>query len=211
MFNKYLAHPWHGIDPGINIPENVTAFIEITPHDNVKYEVDKTSGLIKVDRPQLYSNIVPALYGFIPKTYCGADIAELCMNATGKKGIVGDGDPLDICVLTERNIVHGNILVNCKPIGGFRMIDNNEADDKIIAILQDDRVIGEWDDLNQLPSSLRERLLHYFLTYKQIPNNQDKPRVEITHAYGKNEAYQVIEASLKDYQMLISSQNFDQK
>lgn len=204
MFNKYVAHPWHGIDPGEKTPETVTAFIEITPHDNVKYEVDKKSGFLKVDRPQLFSNIVPALYGFIPKTYCGDEIAKICMEATGKSNIIGDGDPLDICVLTERNIIHGNILVQCKPIGGFRMIDNQEADDKIIAIMQDDRVYGDWDDINELPASLRDRLLHYFLTYKLIPGEKSQPTVEITHVYGKEEAYRVFQASLIDYQNLVS-------
>jgi len=207
MFDKYMAHPWHGIDPGLDLPEVVTSFIEITPHDNVKYEVDKASGFIKVDRPQLYSNIVPALYGFIPKTYCGRHIAEKCMAATGRQGIEGDGDPIDICVLTERNIVHGNILVNARPIGGFRMIDNNQADDKIIAILQDDRVYGAWSDIGQLPASLRERLLHYFLTYKQIPQKDEQSKVEITHVYNRLEAYGIIEASVLDYQELIDAKN----
>lgn len=207
MFDKYMAHPWHGIDPGLDLPEVVTSFIEITPHDNVKYEVDKASGFIKVDRPQLYSNIVPALYGFIPKTYCGRHIAAKCMAATGRQGIEGDGDPMDICVLTERNIVHGNILVNARPIGGFRMIDNNQADDKIIAILKDDRVYGAWNDIGQLPASLRERLLHYFLTYKQIPQKDEQSKVEITHVYNRLEAYEIIEASVLDYQELLDAKN----
>lgn len=203
MYDKFMAHPWHGISPGIDVPKVITSFIEITPHDNVKYEVDKDSGFIKVDRPQLYSNIIPALYGFIPQTYCGKHIANYCMQKTGRTGMEGDGDPLDICVMTERNIVHGNILINARPIGGFRMIDSNQADDKIVAIMQDDKVYGAWNDITEMPESLRERLLHYFLTYKQMPGTSDKAKVEITHIYGREEAYDVINCSILDYKELI--------
>ena len=203
MYDKFMAHPWHGISPGINVPDLITSFIEITPHDNVKYEIDKASGFIKVDRPQLYSNIIPALYGFIPQTYCGRHIADFCMNKTGRTGIEGDGDPLDVCVLTERNIVHGNILIHARPIGGFRMIDNNQADDKIVAIMNDDKVYSQWNDMNDLPESIRERLLHYFLTYKQIPGRNEKIKVEITDIYGRDEAKEIIMASIADYNELI--------
>jgi len=198
-----MAHPWHGISPGIDVPDTITSFIEITPHDNVKYEIDKASGFIKVDRPQLYSNIIPALYGFIPQTYCGRHIAQFCMDKTGRTDIDGDGDPLDVCVLTERNIVHGNILIHARPIGGFRMIDNNQADDKIVAIMNDDKIYSQWNDMTELPESLRERLLHYFLTYKQIPGRNEKAKVEITHIYGREEAKAIIMASIEDYRELI--------
>lgn len=202
-----MAHPWHGISPGINVPEMINSFIEITPHDNVKYEIDKASGFIMVDRPQLYSNIIPALYGFIPQTYCGRHIAQYCMDKTDRKNIEGDGDPLDICVLTERNIVHGNILIHARPIGGFRMIDNNQADDKIVAIMNDDKIYGQWNDMAELPESLRERLLHYFLTYKQIPGRDEKVKVEITHIYGREEAHEIIMASIADYKELLDLKN----
>src|SRR5678816_1003266 len=129
MDNTYLFHPCHGVETGANAPEIVTAYIEITPSDTVKYEIDKISGILKVDRPQLFSNVVPALYGFIPQTYCKEEIAAL----SGRTGIEGDGDPLDILVLTEHRIVRGDILVQAVPIGGLKMIDNNQADDKIIA------------------------------------------------------------------------------
>src|SRR5215213_5994164 len=110
-FPQFKLHPWHGVDIGDQAPEIVTAFIEITPSDTVKYEIDKHSGILKVDRPQLYSNVVPALYGFIPQTYCKENIAALCEKQTGRKVTDGDGDPLDILVLTEHRIVHGDILV----------------------------------------------------------------------------------------------------
>lgn len=195
---RYKSHPWHGIGIGDNAPEKVTAFIEIIPSDTVKYEIDKRTGYLKVDRPQKFSNIVPALYGFIPQTYCKQQVADFCMAKTGRTGIVGDDDPLDICVLTEREITHGDIIVQAIPIGGLRMIDNGEADDKIIAVLQHDDVYGQWTDISQLPASIVNRLKHYFLTYKQLPGSGDQ--CEITHVYGRGEAQAVIEASRRDYQ-----------
>lgn len=194
---RYKSHPWHGIEIGDNAPEVVTSFIEIIPSDTVKYEVDKKTGYLKVDRPQKFSNIVPALYGFIPQTYCKGNVARLCMEKTGRTDIVGDDDPLDICVLTEREITHGNIIVQAIPIGGFRMIDGGEADDKIIAVLKHDALYGAWDDVSKLPSSIINRLKHYFLTYKQLPENEAK--CEITDVYGREEAMAVIEASQRDY------------
>lgn len=195
---RYKSHPWHGVNIGEDAPEQVTAFIEMVPTDTVKYEVDKRTGYLKVDRPQKFSNIVPALYGFIPQTYCMDEVAEFCMEKTGKKGIVGDGDPIDVCVLTERDITHGDILVPAIPIGGFRMIDGGEADDKIIAVLKDDQVYENWDDISDCPDAIISRLKHYFLTYKLDPDNDSK-KVEITHIYGREEAQEVIKRSMKDY------------
>ncbi len=196
---KYLPHPWHGLKPGENSPEVVNAFIEMTPADSVKYEIDKDSGFLMVDRPQKFSNIVPALYGFVPQTYCGEGVAKVCMENTGKTGIVGDTDPVDICVLTERNIAQGYILVPAIPIGGLRMIDKGEADDKIIAILKGDEVFGGFKDLEDCPPTLINRLKHYFLTYKQIPG-EESVNVEIPEIYGREKAYEVINQSVKDYQ-----------
>lgn len=195
---RYKSHPWHGVQIGPDAPELVTSFIEVVPSDTVKYEVDKMTGYLKVDRPQKFSNIVPALYGFIPQTYCAEEVAEYCMEKTGKKNIVGDGDPLDICVLTERDITHGDILVPAIPIGGFRMIDGGEADDKIIAILKGDEVYEEWKDIMDCPPSIVRRLEHYFLTYKQMPGATEK-KCEITDVYGREEALEVINRSMKDY------------
>jgi inorganic pyrophosphatase len=195
----YQAHPWHGISIHPHSPELVNAFIEIVPTDTVKYEVDKASGHLKVDRPQAFSNVCPALYGFIPKTYCGEKVAQLCMHSTKFNGILGDGDPLDICVLSERAISHGNILLEAIPIGGFRMIDNNEADDKIIAVLKNDAAFGRWKDVSDCPIDLINRLKHYFMTYKRIPND-DRSVVQIDEVYGRHAAIDVISASIADYQ-----------
>ncbi len=194
---RFKSHPWHGISIGEQAPHVVSAFIEIIPSDTIKYEIDKPSGYLKIDRPQKFSNIVPALYGFIPQTYCKDNVAALCMQRTGRTGIKGDDDPLDICVLTEREITHGDIIVKVVPVGGFRLIDNNEADDKIIAVLYQDDVYGAIQDVNELPKGVVNRLKHYFLTYKQLPGSERQ--CEITHTYGKDEALEVIRESQKDY------------
>lgn len=202
MFQPFQLHPWHGIDWHAESPDMVNAFIEIVPTDTVKYEIDKKSGFLKVDRPQKFSNVVPALYGFIPKTYCGTAVAGLCMQATSRKNIKGDGDPIDILVFSERPIMHGAIIIQAIPIGGIRMIDKEEADDKIIAVMKDDAVYGPYKNISDLPQKLRDRILHYFLTYKDLPG-QAKPSVEIAEVYDASEARKVIEASMDDYKKLI--------
>lgn len=194
---RYKSHPWHGVEIGSRAPDIVTTFIEVIPSDSVKYEVDKKTGYLKIDRPQKFSNIVPALYGFVPQTYCKEQVAAFCMEKTGRTDIVGDDDPLDICVLTEREVTHGNILVKARPIGGFRMLDGGEADDKIIAVLENDEVYDAWEDISQLPQSILNRLKHYFLTYKQLPG--EAPKCEIADVYGREEAHEVIRRSQADY------------
>ena len=201
-FAQHTAHPWHGIHIGAACPEIVQAFIEIVPTDTVKYEIDKVSGFLKIDRPQKYSNVLPCLYGFVPQTYCGETIGALCSERTQRPGIIGDGDPLDICVFTERNIPHGNIIVPAKTIGGFRMIDGGQADDKLIAVLPFDEIYSGWNDIDDMPESLRERLRHYFLTYKAMPGMPNK--AEITHIYGKSEAHAVLRAAIEDYGIFVS-------
>lgn len=194
---RYKSHPWHGIDIGEEAPEVVSCFIEVVPTDTVKYEVDKVSGYLRLDRPQKYSNVVPALYGFLPQTYSGDKVAELSREKTGNESIKGDNDPLDICILTEKDITHGDIIVKARPIGGFRMIDNDEADDKIIAVLNKDAVYGNYKDINDCPPLVIDRLKHYFLTYKDLPG--EKRRCEITHIYGIEEAHDLIRRSMEDY------------
>ena len=194
---RYKSHPWHGLDIGEDAPNVVTAFIEMVPTDTVKYELDKVSGYIKIDRPQKYSNVVPALYGFLPQTYCGDLVAEYCMSQTERTDIHGDGDPLDICVLTEKTISHGDIIAEVRPIGGFRMLDKNEADDKIIAVLKHDATYNIYNDISELPHVIIDRLRHYFLTYKDLPG--EERRKEITHVYNKEEAFEVIRRSAEDY------------
>jgi inorganic pyrophosphatase len=183
---------------GADAPRVVTTYIEIVPTDTVKYEIDKPSGILRMDRPQQYSNVCPSLYGFIPRTLCAERVGALCSERTGRPGISGDGDPMDVCILTEKEISHGDILVQAVPIGGLRMIDGQEADDKIVAVLNGDAVFGLLHDITECPPPLVDRLRHYFLTYKQGPDRASRA-VEITHVYGREEAHEVIRRSHEDY------------
>jgi len=194
---RFVAHPWHGINIGKSQPEIINAFIEIIPSDTIKYEVDKESGYIMVDRPQKFSNNMPCLYGFVPQTYCDKHVAEYANLKTGRTEIVGDHDPLDVCVLSERDFNRGNIIAECVPIGGFRMIDGGEADDKIIAVLKDDQVYGDMTSIEDVPAKVLDRVKHFFLTYKDMGG--DSKEVEITHTYGAEEAKEVIKRSYLDY------------
>ncbi|MBX7043472.1 MAG: inorganic pyrophosphatase [Ignavibacteria bacterium] len=193
-----MSHPWHGVPIGKQSPSVVTSYIEIVPTDTVKYEIEKHSGFLKVDRPQKYSNVCPTPYGFIPQTLCGKNTAEYCMKMTGRSGIIGDNDPLDVCVVTEKPLNHSRILLQAIPIGGFRLIDSNEADDKIIAVMSNDAVFSEWRDIGDCSQSFIDRLKHYFLTYKDAPGSEGK-RCEIASVYGRDEAYEVIKAASSDY------------
>ncbi len=191
------AHPWHGIPAGSE--SIINCFIEIVPTDSVKYEIDKDTGLLKLDRPQKYSSRCPSLYGFVPRTYCGRRVGEYCSSfLDGSEEVSGDGDPLDIIVLTEKPITHGNLLVTAVPIGGLRMIDKGQADDKIIAVLKGDIVYGKWRDIKECPPSLLARLNHYFLTYKDFPGTDNKG-VKIVSEYGAEEAKEVFRLSIEDY------------
>lgn len=194
----FQAHPWHGVSPGEQSPDIVTSYIEMVPTDAVKYEVDKASGILKLDRPQRFSSQPPSLYGFIPRTFCDTRVGERCAQRLGRANIVGDGDPIDICVLTEKPITHGAVLIEAIPIGGLRMIDGNQADDKIIAVLKGDSVYGAWKDIGDVPAALIDRLRHYFLTYKSMPDAPTPP-VEIAEIYDRAEALETIKQSFEDY------------
>ncbi len=193
-------HPWHGIHIGADAPESVMAFIEMTPYDTVKYEIDKVSGYLKVDRPHRFSSLLPALYGFVPQTYCSARTAEYFQERSPEADVIqGDKDPLDICVLSDRNIHRGDIIVPAIPIGGFRMLDGGEADDKIIAVLASDEFYTEWDEVSKLPAAIVDRLKHYFLNYKNMPD--EEVRVQILATYGREEAHEVIRRAMEDYRI----------
>jgi inorganic pyrophosphatase len=192
------AHPWHGVTIGDDAPKLVTTYIEIVPADTVKYELDKSTGILKIDRPQRFSNVCPVPYGLVPQTLCGDAVAELFSRRSGRAGVAGDGDPMDICVLTEKTISHSDILLRAAPIGGLSMLDGDEADDKIIAVMEDDIVYGSFQDVREVPSAVIDRLRHYFLTYKQAPG-AIRSKTEITSVYGREEAYDVIRASHDDY------------
>lgn len=197
--NIFKAHPWHGIDLWADKKQNIlNVYIEIVPENRVKYELDKKSGYLKIDRPQKFSNIIPALYGFLPRTYSKEESSKVAMESLKRNNLIGDEDPIDICILTDRHIKHGDILLEARPIGGFRMIDHGEVDDKVIAVLKDDATYGEMKDIGQVPEKTIESLLHYFLTYKQIPGAEEV-KVEIAEVYDAVKAMDVISAGEKDY------------
>ena len=189
---RYRPHPWHGLAVGDAPPEEVDAFIELTPFDVIKYEADKLTGYLRVDRPQRTSSTPPTPYGFIPRTWCGDRVSKLSPTSNG-----GDKDPLDICVLTERPVDRTEILLKARVIGGIAMIDEGEADDKIIAVMQRDAVFGEARDISDIPDSLIERLEHYFSTYKMVPGVPFN--VTISGSYGREHALSVIQAAMADY------------
>ena len=201
MLRTNKAHPWHGISIGEGAPEEVTVFIEIVPRDTVKYEVDKETGYLKIDRPQQYSNVVPANYGFIPQTYCAERIADMARAKTDLKITGGDGDPLDILVLSEHHIPRGDIILKARPIGGFCLLDDHEADDKIIAVLKGDKVFEQYKEISDLPKGILERFEHYFLTYKSLPDEPNQ--CEIAYSYGREASYEVIRAAIQDYTDLL--------
>jgi len=195
MSGPHLAwrpHPWHGLEVGDDPPRRVTAYIELTPFDLVKYEVDKRTGYLRVDRPQRTSASPPALYGFIPRTYCAERVAAL--SPTAKRG---DGDPLDICVISERPIARAEVILSARVVGGLQMVDAGDADDKIIAVLASDAIWGGATRMADVPAPLVERLRHYFLTYKLVPGTPS--HVSIESVFDAAHAERVISAAMEDY------------
>lgn len=188
----WRPHPWHGLEVGPNPPEVVHAYVEITPFDLVKYEVDKATGYLRADRPQRTSSTPPALYGFVPRTYCGDGVGALSPGAHG-----GDGDPLDICVISERPITKSEVIVRARVIGGIQSLDSGEADDKIVAVFEHDAIWGEIDELALLPAPLLDRLRHYFATYKLRPDGTNP--VVIASIYDRRRALEVVRAAVEDY------------
>ncbi len=192
-FYRWRPHPWHGLEVGPKPPSIVNAYIELTPFDRVKYELDKKTGYLHVDRPNRTSSFCPTLYGFIPKTYCGDRVKAMMPGAKE-----GDHDPLDICVISERPINVSEVILKARIVGGLPMLDNGEADDKIIAVLEADAMWEQAQDISELPQVMVDRLRHYFSTYKML--SPGDPTVEIEEAYGREHAEKVVEAALADYE-----------
>jgi inorganic pyrophosphatase len=172
-----IAHPWHEVSPGEEIPNFVNAIIEIPKGSKAKYEIDKQSGLIKLDRVLFSSVMYPANYGFIPQTYCD------------------DKDPLDILVLCSVD-VYPMSMIEAKVIGVMHMIDNGEQDDKVIAVAKNDMSVNYINDLSELPPHTMKEIVRFFKDYKTLEGKN----VTIEQLYGRSYAYQVIQDSIDLYQ-----------
>ncbi len=172
-------NPWHRVSPGEGAPAVVNGIIEIPKGTRAKYELDKESGLLKLDRV-LYSSVYyPANYGFIPQTYCD------------------DRDPLDIIILSQIDVVP-LCIVKAKVIGVMRMMDSGDMDDKIIAVAFHDMSVNHIDDISGLPEHFFRELRHFFEEYKKLENKT----VEIENFLGSGLAMEIIAKSIADYKLL---------
>jgi inorganic pyrophosphatase len=179
-----INHPWHNISYGAKAPHEVQAIVEISKGSKAKYEVDKQSGLLRLDRVLYTAFYYPINYGFIPQTYAG------------------DGDPLDILVLCQADI-EPLCIVNCKVIGVMRMIDKG-ADDKIIAVCANDASVNQYNDISELPQHLLQEIKHFFMRYKELENATTEP-VSIEDFHGREKAYEIIQEAIEDYKRDILS------
>ncbi len=168
---------WHDINPERIKPDNFTAVIEISKGSKSKYELDKETGGLKLDRILYTSTHYPANYGLIPHTY--AD----------------DGDPLDVLVICSESIVP-LALVKCYPIGVVHMIDNGAVDDKIIAICQHDPIYNSYKDISELPVHIFDEIEHFFNVYKTLEGKN----TQVMSCLGKEEAIKIIKKSIDSYQ-----------
>jgi inorganic pyrophosphatase len=171
-----VSHPWHGVPPGDQAPRIVNAVIEIPQGSRAKYEIDKDSGLLKLDRIIYSSFYYPCNYGFIPQTYGD------------------DKDPLDILVITSLP-VQAMCLMQAKVIGVMQMIDSGDADDKIIAVAQNDPSVNHYNNIEEIPPHFFEELRHFFEEYKKLENKT----VQVNEFGDKAKALAIIEDSFQQY------------
>lgn len=171
------VHPWHNVSIGDESPDFVTGVIEIPKNSRAKYELDKDSGLLRLDRVLFSSINYPANYGFIPRTYCD------------------DNDPLDIMVISQIEIVP-MCLVEAKVIGVMRMLDQGEMDDKIIAVARHDMSVAHIDDISELPDFWIKELRSFFENYKEL----EQKTVVVEDFEGPAIAKQIVLQSMSDYQ-----------
>lgn len=182
MQTNMFFNPWHHVSPGNEIPNIVNGIIEIPKGTRAKYELDKESGLLILDRV-LYSSVYyPANYGFIPQTYCD------------------DNDPLDILVLSQIDVVP-LCIVPAKVIGVMRMLDNGEADDKIIAVSAGDPSINHINDISELPQHFIIELRNFFEDYKKLENKS----LVVEEFFGKKIAEEIVQDGLKMYKEFFSN------
>ncbi len=169
-------NPWHDVSRGENAPTAVTGIIEIPKGSKAKYELDKDSGMLKLDRVLFSAVHYPAAYGFIPKTYCD------------------DKDPLDILVLCSVEIVP-MCLVEAKVIGVMQMVDGDEEDDKIIAVAANDISVNHYNELEDLPPHTLREMQRFFEDYKALEHKS----VTVQRFMGREDAYRIIEESIRLY------------
>ena len=169
-------HPWHEVDLGDNPPEILNAVIEIPKGSKAKYELDKKSGLIKMDRILFSSVHYPANYGFIPQTLCE------------------DHDPLDILVLGQEPATPLCIM-RAKPIGVMKMVDQGEADDKIIAVHIDDPEYSHYESMDELPPHRMKEVKRFFEEYKSLENKE----VKVENFFPRAEALKIIKDAIEMY------------
>ena len=175
-----MNNPWHIVHPGDKAPDIVNGIIEIPTATRAKYELDKDSGLLKLDRV-LYSSIYyPANYGFIPRTYCD------------------DNDPLDILILSQI-VIQPLCVVSAKVIGAMRMMDNGEHDDKVIAVVNDDMSVNHFNDIEELPGHFLKELRNFFEDYKKLENKT----VIVEDFQDAEVAKKIISKSFEDYEELM--------
>lgn len=173
---------WHDIDPQSISPEKFTAVIEISKGSKCKYELDKYTGLLRLDRVLYTSTHYPANYGFIPRTF--AD----------------DGDPLDVLVLCSAAI-QPMTLIDVTPIGVMRMIDSGAIDDKIIAVPVSDPTYNKITAISELPSHIFDEIMHFFTVYKQLENKQ----TAVKELFDRKEAIQIISDAIESYKKLYNA------
>ena len=177
-------NPWHKVEVGKNAPDVVNGIIEIPQNTRAKYELDKESGLLKLDRVLYSSMYYPANYGFIPQTYCD------------------DKDPLDIVVLSQITVVP-LCIVSAKVIGVMRMLDGGELDDKIIAVAENDMSVNHINDISELPEHFFNELRNFFEDYKKLEHKT----VEVEDFQDAVVAKEIVQRSIEDYQKLIGKGN----
>ena len=173
---------WHDIDPKVITPEKFSAVIEIPKGSSCKYEMDKYTGMLRLDRILYTSTHYPANYGFIPRT------------------LADDGDPLDVLVLCNHHL-YPMTLVNVRPIGVMRMIDDNALDDKIIAVPVSDPSYNSYNTIDDLPKHIFEEMMHFFSVYKQLENKQ----TAVKELFGPDEALRIIKECIDNYKVVFGN------
>ena len=179
---ELLLNPWHSVSPGRNIPETVNGIIEIPKGSKGKYELDKDSGLLRLDRVLYTSVHYPANYGFIPQTYCD------------------DKDPLDILVICSID-VYPLSLIESKVIGVMHMIDDDEQDDKIVAVAKNDMAVNYINDISELPPHTIVELRRFFEDYKKLEHKQ----VIVEQFLGRDDAYRIVNEAVELYNSMKDS------